>query len=110
MKASIVRKNEVNVMLEGEEFTRVYAHTDRLIFSIGSLLPGQRACLDKGHEGSDEICYVIKGTIVMHLPSAEQYCLLSAGDAILIPPGESHYSVNVGDEPAITAWACAPKL
>jgi len=46
----------------------------------------------------------------MHLPSAEKYHSLSAGDAILIPPGESHYAVNVGEDTAIAAWACAPKL
>jgi mannose-6-phosphate isomerase-like protein (cupin superfamily) len=110
MAAQVIRSNQTKPIMEGEEFTKIYAHTDKLIFSIGSLLPGQKAELDSGHEGSDEICYVITGHIMMHLPNLEEYHELQAGDAILIPPGEPHYSINVGTDRAETAWACAPKL
>jgi mannose-6-phosphate isomerase-like protein (cupin superfamily) len=109
-EAKVIRNGEGKILLEGEECTQIYAHTDKLVFSISTLLSGQRACLDKGHKESDEICYVIDGTIVMHLTNQDKYYLLNKGEAILIPPGEPHYSVNVGEKKSITAWACAPKL
>jgi Mannose-6-phosphate isomerase len=110
MEPIITRKGKAKILIEGEEFTQVYASTDKIIFAISSLQPGQRACLDKGHKGSDEICYVINGKIVMHLPGLKEFYLLNEGDSILIPPGESHYAINVGDKEAITAWSCAPSL
>ena len=110
MEAKIVRQGQARAIMEGEEFTEIYFYTDKLIFSTGCLLPGQRASLDKGHKDSDEVCYVIKGKLLMHLPNLDKYYLLTAGDAILIPPGEPHYSINVGEEKAISVWACAPKL
>jgi len=106
----VIRSQDAKCIMEGEECTRIYAHTDKLIFSISSLLPGQKACIDEGHTDADEICYVIQGKIVMHLPGLDEYHEVNAGEAILIPPGEAHYSVNVGTEQALTAWACAPTL
>ncbi len=110
MKAKIIRKGEGKFLLEGKECSEIYFKTDRLIFTISTLLPGQKACLDKGHNGADEICYVISGTIVLHLPDTSEYHKLNEGDAILIPEGQSHYSVNVGEIKSVTAWACAPHL
>jgi len=87
METNIVRKGEGRFLLEGEECTEVYFKSDKIIFSVSTLLPGQKACIDKGHEGSDEVCYVISGTIIIILPDKDEYHLLNKGDAILIPPG-----------------------
>jgi len=110
MKVNIIRKGEGKFLLEGEECSEIYFKTDKLIFTISTLLPGQKACLDNGHKGADEIVYVISGTIVIHLPGIDQYHKLNEGDAVLIPEGEPHYSVNVGEIKSVTAWACAPHL
>ncbi|MHB1274277.1 MAG: cupin domain-containing protein [Candidatus Humimicrobiaceae bacterium] len=83
---------------------------DKLIFTISTLLPGQKACLDKGHKGADEIVYVINGTIIIHLPDIDECHKLNEGDALLIPDGEPHYSMNAGEIKSVTAWACAPHL
>ena len=95
---------------KGQECSQIYFKTDKIIFTVSTLLPGQQACLDKGHKDSDEVCYVTSGTIVMHLPGRKEYHLLNQGDAVLIPPGEPHYSVNVGEKQSVTVWACAPRL
>lgn len=110
MEGKVIRKGEAKILIEGEEFTQIYFHTDKLIFSVGNLLPGHKSSLDKGHKDADEFCYVIQGKLVMHLPGLDKYYLLNEGDAILIPPGEPHYTVNVGEEKAISAWVCAPTL
>jgi oxalate decarboxylase/phosphoglucose isomerase-like protein (cupin superfamily) len=110
MDVRVMKKNEGEIWLEGDECTQVYFKTDKIIFSISTLLPGQKACIDKGHKESHEICYVISGSVVMHLPKNNKNYILNTGDAILIPEGEPHYSVNIGEKKSITAWACAPKL
>ena len=53
---------------------------------------------------------MIEGNIIMHLPGLDKFYNLKKGDCILIPPGESHYSINVGETKSNTAWACAPHL
>ncbi len=110
MEARIMKNGEGEFIIEGEECTQIYFRTDKMVFSISTLLPGQKACLDKGHKDSHEICYVIKGTLIMYLPEKNKYFHLNPGDAILIPDGEPHYSVNVGEEKSLAAWACAPRL
>ncbi len=110
MSTKLVRYNDTKNLLEGDEFTKVYFHTDKLIFATSTLLPGQKACLDKGHRGADETCYVIEGRVAIHLPDLQEVHELHKGDCILIPEGEAHYTVNIGDTMSVTAWACAPHL
>jgi mannose-6-phosphate isomerase-like protein (cupin superfamily) len=110
LKPELIRNGEGEFIMEGEECTQIYAHTDKLIFSVSTLLPGQKASLDKGHEDAHETVYVIQGILMIHMPDSEEYFRLEKGDCLLIPPGASHYSINVGEETSIAAWACAPHL
>jgi len=107
LKGRVIKRGQGKIIMEGDELTEIYAFTDKIVFSVGTLLPGQRACLGFGHKNADEICYVIQGKIVIHFPDEEEYHLLETGDAILIPPSVSHYSINVGEEKSITVWAGA---
>lgn len=110
MDPKVTKKGEGEILIEGGEISEIHAMTDKLIFSVGVILTGKQESLDKGHKGSDEICYVISGSIVINLPGIKKCYLLNEGDSILIPPGESHYAINVGEKNAVTIWACAPKL
>lgn len=110
MEAKLLRRGEGKLLIEGDEFTEIYLHTDKLIFAISSLLPGQKAVLDPGHPGSDEVCYLIQGNVVMHLPEKNEYFLIKEGDALYIPPGKPHYATNVSEKKAVMAWALAPIL
>jgi mannose-6-phosphate isomerase-like protein (cupin superfamily) len=107
VKGKIIKQGQGKIIMEGDECTEIYAFTDKIVFSISTLLPGQRASLDRGHKNADEICYVIQGKVVVHFPKEDEYYFLEIGDAILIPVGEPHYSINVGEEKSITAWAGA---
>jgi uncharacterized RmlC-like cupin family protein len=109
MKAKILRKGQGKLLLEGDELTEVYCNTGKICFAVSTLLPGQRASIDKGHSEADEVCYVAQGQIVVNIPDANENYLLNCGDALLIPPGVPHFSVNVGEEKSIVIWACAPK-
>lgn len=110
LEVKVVKDGDGRFIIEGQEATQVYFSTEKIVFSVSTLLPGQKACLDNGHKDADEICYVIAGKIIMHLTNIDKYFLLNEGDAMLIPPGEPHYSINIGEKKSITAWSCAPKL
>lgn len=110
MEPKLIRDGEGKFIMEGEEKTQIYAHTDKLIFSVSTLLPGQKACLDKGHKDAHEVVYVIQGELMLHLSGIDKYYNLKKGDCLLIPEGEPHYSINTGQEMSIAAWACAPHL
>lgn len=51
------------------------------------------------HDGFEECIYVVSGQGVTHADSGEHP--LEAGDAILVPPGESHVTRNTGTEPLV---------
>jgi oxalate decarboxylase/phosphoglucose isomerase-like protein (cupin superfamily) len=106
----VVRHKEGTFLLEGEELTEVYFHTDKIVFAVSTLLPGQKACVDQGHQGAHEICYVAQGSVVMHFPGLERCELLEKGDAVLVPEDAAHYTVNTGESMSVTVWACAPHL
>lgn len=106
----LVKSGTGEFIMEGDECTQIYFHTEKMIFSVSTLLPGQRACLDKGHKESDEIVYLVQGSLMLHLTDRNEYFRLEKGDALIIPPGEGHYSINVGEEQSIAVWSCAPKL
>ena len=68
METKIIKKDGEKFLLKEEECSQIYMQTDKLIFTISTLLLWQKACLDKGRKGADEVCYVTSGTILMHLP------------------------------------------
>ena len=107
LRKALVEEKQIVNSAASYSYTPEYGKGE---FTISTLLPGQKACLDKGHDGADEVCYVISGTIVLHLPDTSEYHKLNEGDGILIPEGQSHYSINVGEIKSVTAWACAPHL
>ena len=51
------------------------------------------------HRGFEECIYVLQGTGVTVAESGE--IALVAGDIVLIPPGEKHFTRNTGSEPLI---------
>jgi oxalate decarboxylase/phosphoglucose isomerase-like protein (cupin superfamily) len=105
-----LKDGEGRFILEGQECTQIYFHTDKIVFSVSTLLPGQQACLDKGHPEAHEIVYLMQGTVMLYLTGISRCYRLCKGDALLIPPGEPHYTVNVGTEQSVAVWACAPHL
>jgi oxalate decarboxylase/phosphoglucose isomerase-like protein (cupin superfamily) len=106
----LIRQEDAQILMEDDEFVRIYAHTDKLLFAVASFLPGQRSPLDPGHEGAHEVAYVIKGHFVFEFPDSNAFFELRAGDAVLIPEGEAHICINVGEEIGYVSWSLAPHL
>lgn len=107
---TMVHERDATVLIEGDECSLVYVHTDKLLFAVSTLLPGQRSSLDPGHVGAHEVVYVIQGTVVLEFPQLTRNVRLEPGDALLIPEGEPHTLYNVGSEIAKTTWSTAPHL
>lgn len=106
----LVRALEATPLLEGDEFVRKYFHSDKLIFAVSWIQPGQRSALDPGHVGSDEVCYVASGQIAIAFPDLDLVHELHEGDGVLIPDSVAHEVVGLGDGPSVTIWALAPGL
>ena len=108
MDAQVVRAGEARVFLDGPEVCREYVKTGKVTFGTSTLLPGQTGGVDPGHPESHEIFYVSRGRVLMHIPSTGTYSELGEGDIIIIPEGAPHQLTNIGMEPAVITWSCAP--
>ena len=108
MEIKHVKKKDTVSWLEGPEHCRKYIQTDKILFGMSELLPGQRGAKDAGHPNSHEIFYVVKGHVLLFIEEKELYYELEEGDAILMPEGVSHTLINVGEEKAILTWSQAP--
>ena len=106
----LVRRLDATALIEGDEFVRKYFHTERLVFAVSVLQPGQKSALDPGHAGADEVCYVVEGGIAVVFPDSNLVRELEAGDGILIPDSVAHEIVGLGTEPAVMVWCTAPGL
>ena len=109
-KAMKVRGNEAKVIMEDDEFSRIYFWTDKIIFSTCTLLPGQRTPMDPGHSDAHEIVYCMEGNVVFHLPDEDTYLDLQPGDALCLPSGAPHMAINVGENIAKLSWSLAPHI
>ena len=107
---TLIRERDAEVIMEGAECVHLYFQTDKLLFDVATIPPGQRTPLDPGHQGAHEVAYLIKGHIVFEFPNKKKFMELYPGDAVLIPEGEPHAVVNVGDETAVMSWSLAPHL
>jgi mannose-6-phosphate isomerase-like protein (cupin superfamily) len=58
------------------------------------------------HPQTEEIYYILSGTAQMTIGSEEQQ--VGPGDAIAIPPGQTHTIRNIGQVPLVFLCCCAP--
>jgi len=109
-KPKLVRRLEATALIEGDEFVRKYFDTQRLVFAVSVLQPGQKSGVDPGHDGSDEVCYVVEGSLAVIFPEANLVYELEAGDGILIPESAAHEIIGLGATPVVMVWCTAPGL
>jgi mannose-6-phosphate isomerase-like protein (cupin superfamily) len=80
-------------------------HTPAQSLAEATLAPGQ-GTIRHHHRVSEEIYFVLDGTGSMELDGERRH--VSAGDAILIPPGARHTLANDGDGPLRILCCCSP--
>ncbi|MBS3762358.1 MAG: cupin domain-containing protein [Planctomycetes bacterium] len=100
--AKLVREADA----ETEEHTwgklRWYAGKDdensrELAVAICEILPDCRTD-EHYHPGCEEFIYVMTGVVRQYISSEEEFMEMTAGDAVVIPPGLKHRSENVDNE------------
>lgn len=106
METKVVKPEEARIFLEGLEVDREYFHTDKLVFGTSELMPGQTGAVDPGHANSQEVFYVVRGTVL--LQCGEQLYELKEGMAQIIPPTMPHQLTNIGSCKCIVSWSMAP--
>lgn len=104
----VVRQSETVVELDGPELVRTYLQTEKITFGSSTLLPGQTGGIDPGHPESHEVFFVSRGHVIMRNTNTMKCHELYEGDIILVEEGEPHELTNVGMEPAVITWSCAP--
>ena len=109
-KAKKVTEQTATLIMEDEECSRIYYWTDKIIFSVCTLLPGQKTPMDPGHKDAHEIIYCIAGNVVVSLPDENRYEELKQGDALCLPGGAKHQAINVGTEVSKLSWSLAPHI
>lgn len=70
---------------------REAVHMGKAVFTPGMRVPRQGTTL---HDG-DEFSYILSGTLRC-VAGGEEH-VVQAGDALFIPAGETHYSLNASD-------------
>lgn len=108
--ARVVHRGDAEAFMEGDEFALKYVHTDRLVFAYSTLPPGGRSARDPGHEGADEVVYLIRGQILISIGDEGNFIHLEQGDAALIEESVPHIVYNPGPEQAEMTWSTAPTL
>jgi mannose-6-phosphate isomerase-like protein (cupin superfamily) len=106
METKIVRARDANIFMEGVEVCREYIKTDLLTFGTSELQPGDTGAVDIGHKNSQEVFFVIKGTVL--LKCGDKLYELHEGDAQLIPEDMPHQLTNIGQCIAKVSWSLAP--
>lgn len=107
-RGRIIHPKDARVAMEDQELVREYVRTDKITFGVSRLQPGGVGALDPGHAEADEIFFCAQGHVLCYFPEDDTYYELEQGDALVIPPATGHKLFNIGDEPAVVTWSCAP--
>lgn len=94
---------------DGSEIRELLAHRNSAIRNQSlaeARLPVGASTQEHYHPKAEEIYYITHGTGRMRIEGEEQ--LVSAGDAIAIPPGKRHKLWNTGAEVLRLLCCCAP--
>jgi len=82
---------------------------DELGISVLELEPGSQGMEhDETDSGQEEVYYVVKGTVDIELPDADETVTLEADEVIRLDPGEPRQIHNRGDERAKLVLVGAP--
>jgi len=109
-RAKKVDEQGATVVMEDDECSRIYFWTDKIIFSVCTIIPGQKTPMDHGHDGAYEVIYCIEGNVVVFLPDENRYEELKQGAALCLPERAKHQVINVGSEVAKLSWSLAPHI
>ena len=71
---------DARLVIHDDELTRTFFQTDKLAFGISEIGVGKTSILDPGHQGAEEVFYLVQGHVVCKLPE-EDTCYEEIGRA-----------------------------
>lgn len=94
---------------DGSEIRELLAHRNSCIRNQSlaeARLPAGATTTPHYHPSTEEIYYILAGQGRMHI--GDEIADVEPGDAIAIPPGETHQIQNSGSETLVFLCCCAP--
>ncbi len=94
---------------DGSEIRELLAHRNSCIRKQSlaeARLPVGATTTPHYHPQTEEIYYILEGTGCMRI--GDEAKDVAVGDAIAIPPGETHQIENTGDKTLVFLCCCAP--
>lgn len=94
---------------DGSEIRELLAHRNSRIRNQSlaeARLAPRMATQPHHHVSTEEIYFILEGEGRMHIESESR--MVRVGDAIAIPPGETHWIENTGDGALRLLCCCAP--
>ena len=109
MHVSSLKTLEPFVTKDGSEIRELagpaWTPAERQSLAEATIAPGA-ATLEHYHRETEELYYVVEGRGRLRVGDAERE--VGAGDCAVIPPGERHTILNVGEGPLRILCCCAP--
>ena len=107
----VLRPDDALWRMEGKTsqvLVGIMVSTEHLTVGQIELLPGQKS--DAEIHGGDESCYILEGTLNIHLPGYDgvNWVELKPGDGFYIPEGTPHCYYNISGQPARLIFGVAP--
>jgi gentisate 1,2-dioxygenase len=100
---TIVRLSEARHFYDGPEECREYVSVPAFWMGTSRVPSGSTGATDSGHSQHAEMFLLVSGAGTI-LDGTNEYAL-TAGDALLIPPGTPHTLRNDGTEDAVFVWS-----
>jgi quercetin dioxygenase-like cupin family protein len=111
----VVRKGEGtkfvpdgHAKMEAEKLFGPENGSQRAVIHLSTLQPGG-GMEEEVHDSSDQVFYVLSGSIVARC-GGKEIGILQAGDGVHIAAGESHAFRNEGDDPCVLYILTVPPL
>ncbi len=93
----------------GDAYYKTVIETDQL--SCGELVvpAHSKAGHDGGHEGADEIFYIVRGTATVIFPNTDERTNVPAGCYIMMPRSTPHEVANNADDELQLIFSCVKR-
>src|SRR4028118_1283948 len=107
----VIRRADVSsfITADGSEICEILNHRNSTVRNQSlaeATLPVGGETKEHYHAKAEEIYYILQGQALMRLNNEERP--VTVGDAIAIPPGQTHKIRNTGSTPLIFLCCCAP--
>jgi mannose-6-phosphate isomerase-like protein (cupin superfamily) len=93
----------------GDGYYKTIIETDQITCGELHVPPHAKAGYDSGHDGADEIFYVVNGVATVYFPHKNESVEVPAGSYIMMPRSLAHEVSNNTDEYLLLTFQCVKR-